>query len=264
MEALSQFDLAHPDHVSVHIRSGNILVSVKKDGGTWNLEMPLASNDRKVFDTAPAQTRIPTTTKPTVLQQTTTVVTEKPTKTLTGFPTPKLTESQVKDIKNILASSDLMTKFKTKANAFKQLGSIYNVSADAIRHIYEGKSWARVKPDDVNHVTEFEKQLFHQFDKAYERKVKPQSVVRIDRTEDGKQIEKRSVYRTEYNGSQPFTSKLTEKQVREIRTILADKQLMSTYNSDYKAYKDLAEAYGVSYMTIQFIHKNVTWKHVKV
>ena len=175
MEALSQFDLAHPDHVSVHIRSGNILVSVKKDGGTWNLEMPLASNDRKVFDTAPAQTRIPATTKPTVLQQTTTVVAEK------------------------------------------------------------------------------EQPL-----------AKKPSIVRIDRTQDGKQIEKRATYKVQYNGAQPFTSKLTEKQVREIRSILADKQLMATYKSDYKAYKDLAEAYGVSYMTIQFIHKNVTWKHVKV
>jgi len=100
-----------------------------------------------------------------------------------------------------------------------------------------------------------------------------QSIVRIDRTEDGRQIEIRNEPKVtrlpraeppskQQSRARNFESKLKKSQVMEIKTLLADPKFMSTYPSCYKAYKDLGEAYGVTYMCIQLIHKGVTWKHV--
>jgi len=100
-----------------------------------------------------------------------------------------------------------------------------------------------------------------------------QSIVRIDRTEDGRQIEIRNEPKvTRLPRAEPpsrtkplsrkFEAKLTKSQVMEIKALLNDPKFMSTYSSCYKAYKDLGEAYKVTYMCIQLIHKGVTWKHV--
>ena len=100
-----------------------------------------------------------------------------------------------------------------------------------------------------------------------------QSIVRIDKTEDGRQIEIRNEPKvTRLPRAEPpsrtkplsrkFEAKLTKSQVMEIKALLNDPKFMSTYPSCYKAYKDLGEAYKVTYMCIQLIHKGVTWKHV--
>ena len=86
---------------------------------------------------------------------------------------------------------------------------------------------------------------------------KSPSIVRIDRQQDGKQIEVRK------NKNNFFKTKLTEKQVKEIKTLLADTNYMNTYQSEYQAHKDIGKAYGVTYMTIKYIHHGVTWGHVK-
>jgi len=86
---------------------------------------------------------------------------------------------------------------------------------------------------------------------------KSPSIVRIDRQQDGKQIETRK------NKNSFFKGKLTEKQVKEIKTLLADTNYMSTYQSEYQAHKDIGKAYGVTYMTIKHIHYGITWGHVK-
>lgn len=104
--------------------------------------------------------------------------------------------------------------------------------------------------------------------------VKP-TIVRIDRTEDGRQIEQRiepkitklpreepKKYKKQNQNLKPFTSKLTRSQVMEIKTMLYDPKFMATYPSCYQAYKEIASIYGVTYMCIQFIHKGVTWKNV--
>lgn len=86
---------------------------------------------------------------------------------------------------------------------------------------------------------------------------KSPSVVRVDRQQDGKQIEIRK------NENSFFKAKLTEKQVKEIKALLADTNYMNTYQSEYQAHKDIGKAYGVTYMTIKYIHHGVTWGHLK-
>ena len=95
--------------------------------------------------------------------------------------------------------------------------------------------------------------------------VKP-SIVRIDRTETGQQIELRSPEKKPFQRSVdvvPFARKLTESQVREIKALLADKEYMREFSSEYKAHKELGSVYGVHYMTIKMIACGTTWKHIQ-
>lgn len=100
------------------------------------------------------------------------------------------------------------------------------------------------------------------------QRTKP-SIVRVDRTEDGKQIERRSngtiikAKQRQYPSDHVhFARKLTESQVREIKTLLADKEYMREFKSEYAAHKDLGKVYKVNYMTITMIARGMTWKHV--
>ena len=97
------------------------------------------------------------------------------------------------------------------------------------------------------------------------------SIVRIDRTESGQQIEVRSSRNSQSGTKKPrkfpddhvhFARKLTESQVREIKALLADKKFMREFKSEYKAHKELGEAYNVNYMTITMIACGKTWKHI--
>jgi len=91
------------------------------------------------------------------------------------------------------------------------------------------------------------------------------SIVRIDRTEDGRQIELRSARKRKQRKQGdhvPFSRKLTETQVREIKALLADKEYMSELKTSYQAHKELGDAYGVNYMTIRMIATGATWKHL--
>lgn len=97
------------------------------------------------------------------------------------------------------------------------------------------------------------------------------SIVRIDRTESGQQIEVRSNRNSQSSRKKSrnfpadhvhFARKLTESQVREIKALLADKKFMREFKSEYKAHKELGEAYNVHYMTIRMIACGRTWKHL--
>ena len=91
------------------------------------------------------------------------------------------------------------------------------------------------------------------------------SIVRIDRTESGQQIEIRSKQRKQHTFPADhvhFARKLTESQVREIKALLADKKFMREFKSEYKAHKELGDAYNVNYMTITMIACGKTWKHI--
>lgn len=110
---------------------------------------------------------------------------------------------------------------------------------------------------------------------VFNTKIRPQtskpSIVRIDRTESGTQVEIRSNRNSQSGTKKPrkfpdghvhFARKLTESQVREIKALLADENFMREYKSEYKAHKELGEAYDVHYMTIAMIACGKTWKHI--
>jgi hypothetical protein len=57
-------------------------------------------------------------------------------------------------------------------------------------------------------------------------------------------------------------AKLTQAQVREIKGMLADAELMQGFGSKHRAYKGIGDAYKVSYHTISNIHKGLAWRNV--
>lgn len=160
MEPLSQLDVQNPDHVSVITRDGKLTVSVVKDGASVTLGFPIKAG----FDTTP---------RPPLQQPEPKMMAVKaesdPGKTA-GRPRintmnkikyqskeelerakemgmrfkPKLTKSQVIEIKQILSDEKLMSQFSSKTNAYRQLGQIYGVSACRIAQIANGIGWTHV------------------------------------------------------------------------------------------------------------------------
>lgn len=56
----------------------------------------------------------------------------------------KLNEKMVKEIRAILDDRDLMNKFRSKTNAYDEIGKAYNVTGCTIRNIDVGLAWRHV------------------------------------------------------------------------------------------------------------------------
>lgn len=59
-------------------------------------------------------------------------------------------------------------------------------------------------------------------------------------------------------------AKLVPCQVREIKEMLADADLMKNFGSKHRAYHSIGKAYKVSHHTISNIHKGIAWKQVTI
>lgn len=140
MEALSQLDVNNPDHVSVITRDGKVTISVVKDGSSVTLGFQLKT---KVFDTTP---RIPLQQQPApqVMAVKKTQVSPSRALEMGRRFKQKLTESQVRELKQILADPELMTKFNSKTKAYHELGRMYGVSHCRIAQIANGTAWAHI------------------------------------------------------------------------------------------------------------------------
>lgn len=64
-------------------------------------------------------------------------------------------------------------------------------------------------------------------------------------------------------GSDNKMAKLTEENVRDIRTLLNDKDFVNSYRNVTQMYKDVAKSYKVSAWAIKNVAENISWKHVK-
>jgi hypothetical protein len=142
MEALSQLDIAHPDHVSVITRDGRVTISVVIDDGTSvTLGFP-------IFNTATRQHA--TKSMGITVQETTGQPRPKPvggigTKHFRyGGITPKLTEAQVREIKMMVSDPDILGKFSSKTKAYEEIGRAYSVTGCAIGNIARGIAWAHI------------------------------------------------------------------------------------------------------------------------
>ena len=58
-------------------------------------------------------------------------------------------------------------------------------------------------------------------------------------------------------------SKLTEKQVKEIKAILNDKEIMAKFRGITHAYNEIGRAYKISGCAVSHIARGISWKHVK-
>jgi len=58
--------------------------------------------------------------------------------------------------------------------------------------------------------------------------------------------------------------KLNADSVREIKQMLADKELMASFGSNSKAYAQIGKGYGVSMFTVSNIAKGLAWRNVTI
>lgn len=135
MDTLSQLDISSPDHVSVITRDGRVTVSVTKDGSSCTLAFPVKT---------PVQPHQLTLIKTETSNRRTFAPTGTTHVRYVGA-TPKLTVSQVKEIKMMLADPDIIRKFKSMTEAHKEIGRAYNVTGCAIGNIARGIAWKHVK-----------------------------------------------------------------------------------------------------------------------
>lgn len=70
----------------------------------------------------------------------------------------------------------------------------------------------------------------------------------------------RSLHKGEENGM----AKLNDNTVREIRTMLADKNFVEGYRNATSMYAEIAKAYKVSPWAIKNVAENISWKHVTI
>lgn len=66
------------------------------------------------------------------------------------------------------------------------------------------------------------------------------------------------------SGQNNVLSKLTDEQVREIKTIIKDPDILKTFQSNYQMYQELGRVYKVHPATISNIVRNISWKHIVV
>lgn len=60
------------------------------------------------------------------------------------------------------------------------------------------------------------------------------------------------------------TTKLSEAEVREIKMMVSDEELISRLGTLTKAYEEIGRAYSVSGCTVSNIARGVSWKHVTI
>lgn len=160
MDALSQLDVTNPDHVSVITRDGKVTISVLKDGTSVTLGFQIRNPRLDSSPRPPLQQSVPMIVKkedvpkessnpaPKYALKTSKYSSEAELKRALEMGrrfTSKLTEEQVIELKQILADDDLMSKFRSKTNAYKQLGQMYGVSGCRIQQIANGDGWKHIK-----------------------------------------------------------------------------------------------------------------------
>jgi len=151
MESLSQIDVVNPDHISVITRGGRVTISVQKDGASVTLGFPI----QEVFNTkSPIQLQqepvIPVMKTKTKALIKTSPKAVKPV-ALLGKTTDrangnqKLTQSDVREIKEILANRALIQKMGSRKKAYDELSKVYGVTAYCIKAIDSGATWGWLK-----------------------------------------------------------------------------------------------------------------------
>jgi hypothetical protein len=67
-----------------------------------------------------------------------------------------------------------------------------------------------------------------------------------------------------HQGSENGMAKLNDDSVREIRTLLKDKNFVKSYKSVTAMYAEIAQSYKVSPWAIKNVAEGASWKHVTV
>ena len=135
MDNLSEINVSNPDHACIITRENYVTFSIKKGGRTLKVDFALA-----------ASIKAPDTTKQ--------IHPKAPVKMLMGKITnnsktgrrgnPKLTETDVREIKEILGNKGLMNEYGSKHKAYLDIAQGYGVSKDTVANIHANRAWRHV------------------------------------------------------------------------------------------------------------------------
>jgi len=138
MEALSQLDISNPDHISVITREGKVTISVMKDGTSVTLGLPL----RQEINTNPSPSLIKNNEMALVKK----IVTGESPRRIKpqALSNAKLSEADVREIKETLATPSIMREYKSLNRAYIAISKAYGVSTHTISNIHKRKAWTHV------------------------------------------------------------------------------------------------------------------------
>ena len=139
MDNLSEINVSTPDHVCVISNDSSVTFSIKKGARTMDLKFALATpladlieapdTPKQIHPAAPVKMLVSKITKDS-----------KPGRR----GNPKLSESDVREIKEILNNQGMMKEYGSKHKAYLDIAQGYSVSKDTIANIHANRAWRHV------------------------------------------------------------------------------------------------------------------------
>lgn len=139
MDNLSEINVSNPDHACIISKDNHVTVSIKKGGRTLDLKFPLSAPIADLI-------KAPDTTKQIHPAAPVKMLVSKITNdSKTGRRgNPKLTETDVREIKEILGNKGLMNEYGSKHKAYLDIAQGYGVSKDTVANIHANRAWRHV------------------------------------------------------------------------------------------------------------------------
>ena len=135
MDNLSEINVSNPDHACVITKGNYVTFSIKKGGRTMRLDFALAD-----FIKEPDTTKQIHPAAPVKM-----LVSKITNDSKTGRRgNPKLTESDVREIRNVLGNKGMMEEYGSKHAAYLDIAQGYGVSKDTIGNIHANRAWRHV------------------------------------------------------------------------------------------------------------------------
>ena len=139
MDNLSEINVSTPDHVCVISNDSSVTFSIKKGARTMDLKFALAAPIADLIE-APDTTKQIHPSAPVKM-----LVSKITGNSQTGRRgNPKLTESDVREIKEILQNQGMMKEYGSKHKAYMDIAQGYSVSKDTIANIHANRAWRHV------------------------------------------------------------------------------------------------------------------------
>ena len=139
MDNLSEINVSSPDHVCVISNDSSVTFSIKKGARTMDLKFALAAPIADLIE-APDTTKQIHPSAPVKM-----LVSKITNDSKTGRRgNPKLTETDVREIKEILQNQGMMKEYGSKHKAYMDIAQGYSVSKDTIANIHANRAWRHV------------------------------------------------------------------------------------------------------------------------
>ena len=135
MDNLSEINVSNPDHACIISKDNHVTVSIKKGGRTMRLDFALANlikapdTPKRIHPDAPVKMLV-------------SKITDDSKTGRRG--NPKLTETDVREIKEILGNKGLMNEYGSKHKAYLDIAQGYGVSKDTVANIHANRAWRHV------------------------------------------------------------------------------------------------------------------------